>query len=154
MSKVTNYEYFKDEIIDLIGRGDRLAVVHGKPKNCSHVRCAYCDLCPGNGNSCKTYRKKWLEAEHIEKPKLTKKERQFCELVETGWIARDESGVLYYSINKPVKVKVGGRWLEGMKYIDIYDIFASVLNHSFSFITWDDAEPWSVEELLKLEVEE
>ena len=154
--KVTNFEYFKDEIIDILSvphhTASSLAVVDGGPKRCSEVDCTKCDLnysIDGETN-CTKKRKAWLNAEHIEKPKLTKKERMFCELVETGWIARDKDDKLYHHKSKPIKGTYD--WFGGA--FDICISNTTISDCKISFITWDDEEPWSVEELLKLEVEQ
>ena len=38
----TNYEHFKDEIIEIIN--SHLALVNGEPRNCSRIDCSYCDF--------------------------------------------------------------------------------------------------------------
>lgn len=161
MSKVTNYEYFKDELINLFSdynsQQSGIAVVDGRPVSCIGADCSECELSGCAPHDCLSKRKAWLNAEHIEKPKLTKKERQFCELVETGWIARDKDGKSYYATQKPYKSESSlynpGEWVVpgGHNYTKLRDICGY---KTFSFITWDDKEPWSVEELLKLEVED
>ena len=155
MSKVTNFEFYKDEIINMISvpncAASSLAVVNGEPKRCGNTNCLTCEFTDGHGRAfegCTFKRKAWLYAEHIEKPKLTKKERQFCELVETGWIARGCDGCLFHFVKKGEKLE--SAW-KGCSDICIDKRFPGC---EFSFITWDDEEPWSVEELLKLEVEE
>lgn len=149
MSKVTNYEYFKDEIIEMVVNGKSLAVVYGKPARCCETPCGSCGAHDACGETCVENLKAWLNAEHIEKPKLTKKERQFCELVETGWICRDKDETVWWLGDTPNKTS--GSWCcckqNHANLTHIADI-------NFSFITWDDKEPWSVEELLKLEVED
>lgn len=156
MSKVTNYEYFKDEIIELVTDGDNIALRDGRPVRCGNMRgCDICGFSSVSGNCCGP-RKAWLNAEHIEKPKLTKKERQFCELVETGWIARDCCGHLNYRPydNKPHKDLCGLNWKGDLLTGTVLHCINVTLPINFSFITWDDKEPWSVEELLKLEYEQ
>lgn len=147
---MTNFEYYKDEILKVVNyTGSRFAINHDTGEIISCVGCS-CDSCEfGYKKSLRCGREKmcWLYAEHIEKPKLTKKERQFCELFETGWIARDRDGELYHCKCKPYKND--GEWINGSFDINIHN-FPDV---PFSFITWDDKEPWSVEELLKLEYE-
>lgn len=38
----TNYEHYKDEIIEIIN--SHLALVNGEPRNCSRIDCSYCDF--------------------------------------------------------------------------------------------------------------
>lgn len=69
----TNYEHFKDEIIE--NCMFNLAIVKGKPKLCnSVVYCSDCEfyVCKDNENNCNEKFKEWLKKPH-EKPtfKLT-----------------------------------------------------------------------------------
>ena len=155
---MTNYEYFKDEIIYLITHRLTLAVRDGEPVKCNTLDCGDCEFWNGCGKECYPNRKAWLNAECIEKPKLTKKKRQFCELVETGWIVRSnisdiEECNLFCFKNEPVKELDEGIWL-GTCAICIDVRFPGC---NFDFIKWDPEDryqkPWSVEDLLKLEYE-
>lgn len=145
----TNYEYFKDEIIDIISEGNSLGVLDGRPRKCKDMYCSNCEINDASRGTCRRLCKVWLNAEHIEKPKLTKKERMFCELVEAGWIARDRDGELVHYRSKPDRGI--SCWMNGGKLLCVGRHFPTIKNE-FSFITWDDKEPWSVGELLKLEV--
>ena len=149
---MTNFEYFKDEIIKLLVDGREMAVVDGEPIACKDTSCCMCDLKPNILKSCRECTKAWLNAEHIEKPKLTKKERQFCELVETGWIIRDIQGNLWCSKNKPAYIIDDEGCETWMSRAGIL-IDCRFPNCKFEFVKHDDKEPWSVEELLKLEYE-
>ena len=143
---MTNFEYYKEEILNIINDGNSLGVCKGKPVKCTSIECSECISSDEQGCDKGIY--PWLYAEHKEQPKLTKKERQFCELVETGWISRCKNGNLCIYSRKPTKLT--NCWFSN------YDNYAdlTLFKLDFSFITWDDAEPWSVEDLLKLEVEE
>lgn len=74
--------------------------------------------------------------------KLTKIEREFCESVETGRIMRDADGQIIFlrtAINQSgEKVFTGAVLCEGL----------------FPFIIERLGEVWTIEDLLKLEVEE
>ena len=79
------------------------------------------------------------------KPIITKDEYAFLTFfVKSNYIARDEDGLLCVYGDMPLRAKKW--WWRGNSSFCI-DYMA------FPFITWED-EPWSVEELLKLEVEE
>ena len=149
---MTNFEYYKEEILKISNKGHTPMLHNGIPNgSCEECDCSIsgtCDLY--NTSDCTAALLKWLYEEHIDKPKLTKKERQFCELVETGWIARDgdPDNIIWYK-GKPVKSNGVPIWNFYGNTIDLN----RTLNLDFSFITWEDEEPWSVEELLKLEVE-
>lgn len=56
----TNYEHFKDEIIE--NTGFQFALVDGKPSKCSGVRCLDCGFSTGYG--CTEKIKEWLKSPH------------------------------------------------------------------------------------------
>lgn len=64
----TNYEHYKDEIIENCAWA--LALVDGNPKRCNHTRCSECGFSTGHG--CNEKREEWLRKPY-EKPtyKLT-----------------------------------------------------------------------------------
>ena len=82
------------------------------------------------------------------KPKLTKMERAFCELITDGYIARGGDADLYWYETKPWKAD--GMWhcIDRIITLEVFDEI------TFMFIEWEDDEPWAVKDLLKLEVEE
>ena len=91
---------------------------------------------------------KWLVEECKEpKLKLTEKEMHLCKAFDSGYIARDKNGSLYLYTNKPEKnVNI---WCDGE------DVVTYLLPNSwFSFIKWEDEEPYSVKEMLTWEVED
>lgn len=69
IKKETNYEHYKDEIIE--DSGFALALVGGKPCKCSSVNCSDCGFSTGHG--CNEKLKEWLRKPY-EKPtyKLSK----------------------------------------------------------------------------------
>lgn len=143
---MTNFEKYRDEIVELCEKGENIAIVNGKLRTCKSVEnCEECDYC-----WLKSEVIKWLYQENIEvleKPKLTQKQRKFCELVESGYIATDEDGTQYFYKSSHKPHKEFDTWESvGFSYLDGLDIH-------FDFITWFDCEPWSIEDLLKLEVE-
>ena len=72
----TNYEYFKDEIIE--NSGYVFALADGKPCQCSGVSCCDCGFSTGHG--CSEKIKEWLKQPH-KKPvyKLTKFEKELLQ---------------------------------------------------------------------------
>ena len=77
------------------------------------------------------------------KPTLTAREKGFVECMKEGWIARDRDGCLMWHEEQP--------WW----YCDRWDSdesHAYVCKQYFAFIT--DEDPWSVEELRKLKVQD
>ena len=86
------------------------------------------------------------------KPKLTKRERAFCELITDGYITRDGDMALWWNEYKPIKDMDFYEWsgtdCGNLVNLELFDEIP------FMFIQWEDDEPWAVEDLLKLEVEE
>ena len=143
----TNFEFYKDKILNEFIKEYQMhcfalamEIVTGVE---FHIGCE-CGKC----SSCEKIVFEWLYAEHIEQPKLTKRERAFCEAVQVGWIARDECGGLYFYEEAPTKH--GILWSSNS---GIYELPETIWE-LFSFAKWEDEKPWSVEDLLKLEVEE
>ena len=146
-----NYEAYKEEIIKmLLDEGTAsFGVFKGKIKTCYRAKCSECNF--DGVPSCRDARKDWLRAEYIKKPKLTQREWHLCKALETGWIARDESGAVFHYNSKPEKVD--SIWDLTDKGI-LTKINEPIFKVEFKFIKWEDEEPWSVEDLLKLEVTE
>ena len=146
---MTNFEKYKDEILG-ISRTQAIAISKRRnaPEKCIYSVCSECLLHEGTYCNQKAIFQ-WLYSEYQEPaPKLTKAERGFCEIVKTGYIARDavKKCLLYYSEEPEID-------LNGYYRYSPYDSVELPLE-PFSFITWGDEKPWSIEELLKLEVEE
>lgn len=155
---MTNFEFYKDDIyVCSVVRGKQFALVDDKIVPCDLVAaCSDCKFhCAERG--CNAEKFEWLYQEHIEKPALSKRERLFCELAETGYIARDEDGELRWYLVKPVKNMKTYEWepdytkREAGSHYPIYGI-PHMNDDNFPFINWEDKEPWAVEDLLKLEV--
>lgn len=142
----TNFEFYKDEILKCLSKNS-VAIKNNKPVKCD----GRCNSCIRNNEIGECIDKplfEWLYAEHIEPPKLTKRERAFCEAVQTGWIARDEGGTLYWFPQNESVEKRASIW-SASEYSNI-----SFMILDFSFIKWSDEKPWSVADLLKLDVME
>ena len=144
---MTNFEYWKDRILEIVKIDAGLALNNGNPTECLGMDCSYCGFY-SDIHSCNKIRFEWLYSEHEEKPKLTKRERKLCEALETGWIAANKSGNVYWYSNLPVKLYTMYQ-IRGGDSIRI-----SGAGFQFDFIDFDDEEPWMVENLLLLEVEE
>ena len=154
-----NFEFYKDEILNVMKSESNavfnLTVNKGKISCCSTTSCGDCKFYPP-GEQCNVRVLEYLFEEHIERPKLTKKERLFCELMETGWIVRDSDERLFYYRVCPKKFLKC--WGETLSVNDLHFNISANNNLdtyvAFSFIKWNDEEPWSIEALLQLEVEE
>lgn len=147
-----NHEVYEKEILKIAADGSSVACVEGKPAACDSILCSQCDFT--EECRCGAELIEWLYAEHVEKPKINKRTKMFFEAIKTGWVARDESGGLYsYGIsNKPVKGTV--TWESTDIRFDNSIVPLGVFPFlTLDFIKWEDDEPWSVEDILKLEVE-
>lgn len=146
---MTNFEFYKDKLMAIAGNGSDVAICEGEPTPCDSVVCSQCEL--GEFNCCASLIH-WLYAEHVEKPKINKRTKMFFDAIETGWVARDSHGALFvYPDNKkPTKDRVV--WL-------ISDLGEAIALTKYvlpfltlDFITWEDEEPWRVEDIRNLEV--
>ena len=80
---MTNFEFWKNEILRICREYESIpAIVKGRPIPCSDVKCDNCDIYA----ACEINIIEWLYDEHVEYPKLTKRERAFCEALKTGWM--------------------------------------------------------------------
>lgn len=146
---MTNFEFYKNKLMAIATDGSDVALVKGKPAKCDDTLCCQCDF--GSFN-CGADLVKWLYAEHVERPKINKKTKEFFDLIETGWVARDSSGSLYLYryIDKPVKNSTV--WSpSGFSLISLNENILPFI--TLDFIKWEDEEPWSVEDIRNLEVE-
>lgn len=142
----TNFEVYKDELSNILAQREGRCIVmeaddimkRGFHRFCKGLDCGEC------------WRElfKYLAEEHIEQPKLTKRERAFCEVVKMGWIARDRDRSLCWFPADAAVQKSGTMW-NAEKYVCI-----SHFKLPFLCIKWEDEKPWAVEDLLKLDVME
>jgi hypothetical protein len=155
---MTNYEFYKDEIEMRYREGKGFALTKsGKIIMCRSNQCGDCCFSrhvsrDSTDLSCGDRKMMWAVQEYTERPKLTKHERKFCELLEgkDAWIARD-MGDKTVTVYKCRPDKRSDFWA-GRTFTCSTFIFEMKLK--FDFIQWEDGSPWSVDELLKLEVEE
>ena len=85
-----------------------------------------------------------------EPPRLTAKERGFCEIIRSGYIARDKNGSIWLFDITPAKEDD-----DNITWWNSANGRCEQLNgEAFTFITWESDKAWSVGELLQLEVEE
>jgi len=139
-----NFEFYEKEIKEL---NCRFGKKGSKLVDCNTTSCSICDF--HWHRYCDTKKFKWLYEEYKEEPKLTKKEKAFSRIaLGTHYIARDKNNELYIFDDRPSKGVNG--WENDNLEINILKINEDF----FPFIKWEDEEPWSIEELRKLEVEE
>ena len=153
---MNNFEFHKDAIESLyrvnasFGLSER-----GVIAICSNIGCTKCMFSLSHnphteGLSCGDRKMLWALKEYVEKPKLTKQERKFCELFEGKelWFAKDKTNK-YVTTYKTMPEKRDKWWYgNSVPSVDL----RSVCGVKFDFIKFEDEKPWSVAELLKLEV--
>lgn len=160
---MTNYEFYKEEIEMRYRNETSFAFTkNGCIVDCKNINCEDCIFSHFNNPQnycldCGDIKMMWAVQERVEPPKLTKQERKFCEMMEGKdcWFARDLNEELCLFVNKPRRGDEEDMWWANTTGIAIMagDDFI-VFEIEMSFIKWEDEEPWSVAELLKLEVEE
>lgn len=91
----------------------------------------------------------WLQAEHKEPITLSEAERIILENIDKkyfNYIARNKNGSLYLYFSKPYKNNDAGIWKE-LSFMHCEDFY--MFKNLFQFITWNDEQPYNIEELLK-----
>ena len=169
---MTNYEYYKDEIMAIIEDGYSLAVNKNTEKICAcqDILCGEClfDRSIASCTSaCRRNRKKWLNSEYKPvAPTITVDEKLLLSMLNrNAWIARDSETAdnsLFIYLAKPIKVQISWAISEARNYAGlVFDLKnpmfrdLTILNYdniNFDFIKWEDKEPWQVKDLLNLEV--
>ena len=113
----TNYEHFKDEIIE--NTGFQFALVDGKPSKCSGVRCLDCGFSTGYG--CTEKIKEWLKSPHKNQ---TYKLSQFeYDLIQTYSYVHE--GYTLSKFNRLIKLKDKGYFKCADYDTKIQDILAN-----------------------------
>ena len=152
-------EKYYEELKNIKGE---IAIINDKPVKCTpliqnNIKRYKCiknkmgENCVSDSDCSNERFIEWLMEEYIEKhATLNKKERLFCELVETGYIARDGNNDLYFYDHKPIKS--GYQWVIPDDKGVALEVNYYTEKMNFDFIKWEDESPWKVEDILKLEV--
>lgn len=152
-----NKEKFAKEIFDIACRGDSIAITmtNNEIVPCESIDYEKCIFKVEEYEKCSDKIKKWCESEYVEKPTLTKNEKSYLDILLDNfkYIARDEDGTLVAFSTCPVK---GNSIWYNYENKGIYCIITTknFKNITFDFIRWMDEEPWSIEDLKKLEVKD
>lgn len=145
-----NKEKYAKEIIDIACSGDRIAVIEksGRIVSCGSILCSKCLF---SYYDCIKKTREWAESEYIEKPVISKRDREFLEYLDKKYeyIARNEDASLYAYNTKPSKSCILWKPKLCEKYL-CFDCFII----DFPMVKWSDSEPWLIEDLKKLEVVE
>lgn len=148
-----NKEKYAKEIVELACNGNRIAVDKrtGKIKSCAHVTCSECLFF--DNKDCDRGRREWAESEYIEKPVISKKDKDFLEYIkeEFKYITRDDGNKQLFAWNaKPKRGLTINEWLNARS--DAVGLYG--FNLELPMVKWLDEEPWLIEDLKKLEVVE
>lgn len=140
---MTNFEFFKDTILEMASNNEDIAVMRNTPannriKDCSVTRCRKCLFNKPNDKTCIQKRYEWFYEEYKETPTLTKREWHFLKVLQHGEIYRDREGYMF--------------WCPGGDDPDFYLLTYEVYKDLFSFCKSDSAK-FSIEEMLTWEVE-
>lgn len=146
---MTNFEKYKDEILEVLKTTNKLAVIKGnKVAPCFCTPCCECILWLKD-KRCHRGWKKWANAEYVEPKTFTNAEKAIiksCEKIK--YVARDRNGDLYFYIDKPIYDKRTGMW-QGPSCVDAYRL----TDEPFNAIKVEDEEPTSREEILGIKEE-
>lgn len=153
-----NREKFAKGILDLACKGKIIAVTKdNKVVCCDDINCEQCLFNKTDdyvGYCDDEKRMQWSESEYVEpkpKPTITSREKNFLDSILSNfrYIARGINNDLYIYYNKPRRNSMNGFWTtdDGNYYVS-----RNIYGNMFDFIKWEDEEPWSIEDLKKLEV--
>lgn len=145
-----NREKFAKEILDIACKGNHFGVTKaGEIISCPETDCAKCLF--NDDIDCDISLEQWSESEYVEKNTITSRENKFLDVLLPKWkyIARDSNNSLFIYPIKPIRF--GTCWMVKNDY-NVYKIAKDVYGNMFNFIRWEDEEPWSIEDLKKLEV--
>lgn len=153
-----NREKFAKEILDIACNSGSIAVTkENKIVYCSNISCESCmfDSCGkhiGRSQACFDRLREWAESEYVWKPTITSREKNFLGslLSNFKYIARNTNNALNVYYNKPKRNSMND-WVSGDCYCYVS---INMYGNMFDFIKWEDEEPWSIEDLKKLEVKD
>lgn len=149
----TNFEKYKQDIFDWAegNETDRFCIKDEKLVPCySHGidSCSGCMFHSIDGCQSIIARKtvKWLLATPSVEIKLSDPDRRFCESVKTGYISRGGTGLLFWSLEKPVYDTEDGLIFRESGHIMFPDNIANQWGISFNFI--EKGQSYEIQNLL------
>ena len=149
---MNNFEFHKDAIEELFREKIAFAVTENNVITTCRIGCSNCIFSTMNnphtvGLSCGDRKMMWAMKEYTEQPKLTKKEKQFVDMMGADtYLARSKGGSLFLYDLKPYKDEYD--WCSHACYFPM-SVFHGL---EFTFIRWEDKEPWGIDMLSKLGV--
>lgn len=156
--KETNMEHYRSEIEAVIEKGCGFGLFDGEIESCHE--CRSCGFSDSNNafdgkHTCSSRRIGWLMSEYKPEPMLTAREKHFVECIEDGWLTKSKANTITWWEKKPSRNgKHGWIVIDTGGCVMLQEIHLHTFGDLFPFITWEDEEPWSVEELRELKVEE
>lgn len=140
---MTNFEFFKDAILEMASNNRNIAVIRNAPansciKDCSVTSCGHCLFNNPNDKSCAQERYEWFYEEYKETPALTRREWYFLKVLQHGEIYRDQEGYMF--------------WCPDGDDLDFYLLTYEVCKDLFSFCK-SDSTKFNIEEMLTWEIE-
>lgn len=151
-----NKEKYVKEIVDIVCEDVSFGVDKrtGSLVSCRELHCAKCLFNEMNRHACYDSRKEWAESEYVERPVISKRDKAFLEYLreEYRFVARDENGKLFVYSSKPCRDKIFKCWCS-CGHSNSPSLHLNY-NIDFPMIKWSDEEPWTIEDLEKLEVVE
>lgn len=139
---MTNFEFYKEEILKMISEGKSIALKDNKPVSCAAIDCEDCEF----DGEIRCYKNmfKWLYGEHVESPVLTSIEWHLLNAMKTGFITRDINRMLHWYFGEPRKESY--TW---------YKIIQHMLKREPSLFSYiDPRKMYAVEDMLTWEHEE
>ena len=146
---MTNFEKYKDEILEVLKTTNRLAITRdNKIVPCFSIPCDECILYL-KYKGCSEGWQKWADAEYVEPKVFTDAEKAIIKSCKNiKYAARDSDGGLYFYTSKPKFYIDGGFWSS------IKGAMAQILtDEPFNAIKVEDEEPTSREEILGIKEE-
>ena len=144
---MTNAEFYKKELFDIVCDGYSIGMnkVTNKLEACELLGCRNCSW----AGRCSEGLREWCHSEYINKPKLTKNEKKFLDIInhKYKYVTKSKNNILCLSAGIPIRT--GNDWI-GVN--DCAYISENYFNVLFRFIKWDDEEPWLLDDMRKLEI--
>ena len=145
-----NGEKYRDKLLKFIEEKDAGSFTfskgeEGKFWQCGGRRCSECGMSKERSN-CTVARLKWLLSEYKEPVKLTELEHRILEYLlekrQYRFVVRERNDCLYIYKSNPKKEVDGWQSLS-------MSCGLGPFNGLFEFVTWEDSEPTSIEDVLK-----
>lgn len=145
-----NGEKYRDKLLKFIEEKDAGSFTFSKGKEgnfwqCGGRPCYECGMVKERSN-CSLARLKWLLSEYKEPVKLTELEHRILEYLlekrQYRFVVRERNDCLYIYKSNPKKEVDGWQSLS-------MSCGLGPFNGLFEFVTWEDSEPTSIEDVLK-----